>query len=97
MCEDVSVAEWTEEVGTAAVPEGVSEAEWTEEVGKAAVSAQCLKGSWAWNWLKGLGGKGAWKAGVIEEVGKTKVVACGKSEGNGVQHVWVMQTHEPTS
>ena len=44
---------------------------------------------------------------VEEEVVKTEVVglshnenvvvACGRSEGNAVQHLWVMKTHEPAS
>ena len=58
-------------------------------------------------------GEGAGKAGVVEEneveeeVGKTEVaglshnenvvVACGRSEGNAVPHLWVMKTHEPAS
>ena len=35
MCEEVSEAEWIEEVVTATVPEGVGEGEWTEECGEA--------------------------------------------------------------
>ena len=46
MCEEVSEAEWTEEVVTATVPEGVSEAEWTEEVGTAAVPEGVSEAEW---------------------------------------------------
>ena len=47
------------------------------------------------------------EAEVAEEIGKTEVAgrpqkesavfACGRSEGNAIQHLWVMQTHEPAS
>ena len=47
------------------------------------------------------------EAEVAEEIGKTEVAgrpqkesavfAFGWSEGNAIQHLWVMQTHEPAS
>ena len=44
------------------------------------------------------------EAEVAEEIGKTEVdgrpqkeSAGGRSEGNAIQHLWVMQTHESAS